>query len=129
KGLKTIYKEKVSVKIGQNGISKGFIAADAYDRALKTLDGFKSHIDYFKVNKTIATGTSAIRNSRNGYQLIKDIRQKTGIEVAIISGEREAELIYHGVKSALDLGKSTSMVMDIGGGSVEFIICNSEKIF
>ncbi|HEY8400064.1 MAG TPA: phosphatase [Cytophagaceae bacterium] len=128
-GLKTLYKEKVAVKIGQNGISKGFIAADAYERAIRTLEGFKRQIDHFNVKKTFATGTSAIRNSRNGYQLIKDIKQNTGIEVTIISGEREAELIYYGVKAALDLGKCTSMVMDIGGGSVEFIICNAEQIF
>lgn len=128
-GLKTLYKEKVAVKLGKGGLSKGFITADAYERAVRTVESFRKTMDQHEPEKVYATGTSAIRNSRNGYQLIKDILQKTGIEVHIISGEREAELIYYGVKSALDLGKSTSLVMDIGGGSVEFIICNAEGIF
>jgi exopolyphosphatase/guanosine-5'-triphosphate,3'-diphosphate pyrophosphatase len=128
-GLKVLHKEKNPVKIGKGGIAKGFIATEAYERAIKTVSGFKETADSFGVTETYATATSAIRNARNGYQLIKDIKAKTNIDVQIISGEREAELIYLGVKSAMELGKSTSLAIDIGGGSVEFILCNSETIF
>lgn len=124
-----VLNEKVSVKIGQGGISKNFINSEAYDRALKTLIGFKSTIDQNQVQKVYAFATSAVRNARNGYTLVKDIKERTGIEVKVISGDEEANLIYHGVRYALNLGKNTSLVMDIGGGSVEFIICNHEKIF
>lgn len=124
-----ILNEKVSVKIGQGGISKNFIVAEAYERAIKTLVGFKRLMDENHVQRTFAFATSAVRNARNGYVLVKDIKEKTGIEVNVISGDIEADLIYHGVKYAMDLGKSKSLIMDIGGGSVEFIICNHEKIF
>jgi exopolyphosphatase / guanosine-5'-triphosphate,3'-diphosphate pyrophosphatase len=126
---KVLLNIKTSVKIGQGGITKNFISSDAYERAIKALIDFKKYIDEYKVDKIYATATSAIRNARNGYQLVKDIKEKTGIEVNIISGDIEAELIYHGVKYALDLGKSASLIMDIGGGSVEFILCDSENIF
>jgi exopolyphosphatase / guanosine-5'-triphosphate,3'-diphosphate pyrophosphatase len=127
--LEVLHKEKNAVKIGKGGIAKGFIATEAYERAIKTVNGFKETADRFGVTETYATATSAIRNARNGYQLVKDIKTKTNIDVQIISGEREAELIYLGVKSALELGKSTSLVIDIGGGSVEFILCNNDTIF
>jgi len=52
-----------------------------------------------------------------------------GLDVLILSGDREAELIYKGVVLGLDLGNSPSLIMDIGGGSTEFIIANSVKIF
>ena len=121
--------EKVSVKIGQGGISKNFISSDAYERALKTLIQFEAIISTYQVHNIYATATSAIRNAGNGYVLVKEIKERTGIEVKVISGDKEAELIYEGVKYGMDLGKSTSVIMDIGGGSVEFIICNHDKIF
>lgn len=121
--------DKVPVKIGQGGISKNFIPSGGYERAVKTLTNFKATIDSYNAGKIFAIATSAIRNARNGYVLIKDIKEKTGIDVQVISGEKEAELIYHGVRYGMNLGKSTSMIMDIGGGSVEFIIGNQDTIF
>jgi len=125
----TLLKEKISVKIGQGGITKGFITGEAYERAINALKHFKEKIDELGVQKIYATGTSAIRNARNGSHLVKDIKEQTGIEVHIISGEKEAELIYYGVRTATDLGKNTSLIIDIGGGSVEFILCNKDTIF
>ncbi len=127
--VKVLLKEKSSVKIGQGGITKGFITGEAYERAINALKLFKERIDEFGVKRVIATGTSAIRNARNGMHLVKDIKEQTGIEVLVISGEREAELIYYGVRTAVDMGKSVSLVIDIGGGSVEFILCNAATIF
>ena len=57
------------------------------------------------------------------------IKSETGIDVQIIDGNREAELIYYGVKSALTIGDEVSLILDIGGGSIEFIICDENHIF
>ena len=127
--VKVLLKEKSAVKIGQGGITKGFITGDAYERAINALRLFKSHMDEYGVTKVYAAGTSAIRNARNGYHLVKDIKEQTGIDVMVISGEKEAELIYYGVRAAMDLSKSVSLVIDIGGGSVEFILCNKDSIY
>ena len=126
---KVLLKEKSSVKIGQGGITKGFITGDAYERAINALKLFKTIIDEYEVQRVYTAATSAIRNARNGYHLIKDIKAQTDIDVMVISGQKEAELIYYGVRTAMDLGKSTSLVIDIGGGSVEFILCNKDTIF
>ena len=62
------------------------------------------------------------------YSIILDIQDKYGIHPQIISGELEAELIYHGVKLALPFKpEKTFLIMDIGGGSVEFIISDKKK--
>jgi exopolyphosphatase/guanosine-5'-triphosphate,3'-diphosphate pyrophosphatase len=123
------YKEKFPVKIGSGGISQGIIAPAAYERALKALSSFKHIMEKHQVSRVYAAATSAVRNASNGLQLAEEIYHTTGIRVNIISGDKEAELIYRGVKCAMDLGSDNSMVMDIGGGSVEFIICNAKKIF
>jgi len=126
--FRAILKEKVAVKIGKGGINKGFITEEAWERAMDCLHHFRSVIDKEGAERVFATATSAIRNAKNGKGLAKEIFEKTQIPVRIISGDQEAELIYFGVKKALDIGSDTSLIMDIGGGSVEFIICNQEGI-
>lgn len=126
-GFNVLLKEKTMVKIGQGGISEGIIAADAYERAISAIDNFKLIITKYKVKKVYATATSAIRNASNGISLVDEIKKRTDIDVKIISGTEEADLIYYGVKSALKI-KDTSVIVDIGGGSVEFIICNELEI-
>ncbi|MBD1398243.1 phosphatase [Pontibacter sp. JH31] len=122
-------KTKLPVRLGQGGISKGAIAPEAYERALKTLKDFRKQIDEYGVETVRAMATSMVRNASNGEDFIKDIYKQTDIQVEIIDGEREAELIYYGVRSAGVLDEQTSLIMDIGGGSVEFILCNSQEIF
>jgi exopolyphosphatase/guanosine-5'-triphosphate,3'-diphosphate pyrophosphatase len=80
------------------------------------------------VQNSYVSATSAFRNASNGQLLADEIYQKTRLKVNIIDGEQEANLIYMGVKQALDLGSSNSLIIDIGGGSVEFIIANHKKV-
>jgi exopolyphosphatase/guanosine-5'-triphosphate,3'-diphosphate pyrophosphatase len=124
-----LLKLKVPVKLGRGGISTGSIAPDAYERALITLAWFKDKVEEYRVQEVKTLATSAMRNASNGPELAEAIFQTTGFEVEIISGDREAELIYYGVRSAMDLGYEKNLVIDIGGGSVEFIICNRDTIF
>lgn len=127
--LKTLYKEKIAVKIGKNGISKGYIAKDAMKRAVHTLEVFKTVLDQFHTTDVIGVATSAIRNAKNGQELLDQIYNSTQIEIQIISGDREAELIFEGVRAAEAVNNAPQLVMDIGGGSVEFIIGNDSQIF
>ncbi len=124
-----LHKEKRSVKIGQGGISKGIITEAAQKRALDTLIYFKEIIDKYNVSQVFATATSAIRSASNGKELTAKIKSETGIEVRIISGDLEAQFIYNGVKKAVDIGENISVIMDVGGGSVEFVICDAHQIF
>ena len=123
------FRERIPVRIGEKGINKGEITPEAWERAIHALIGFKEVIEKNQIKDVFGTATSAIRNAKNGQALVREIYTKTGIEIEIISGLREAELIHLGAKEALDLGEEMSLIMDIGGGSIEFIISNQEKVF
>lgn len=121
--------EKIPVKIGKEGINHGIITKDAQQRALDALDVYKEIIDREDITKVYGYATSAFRNAKNGEKFKELIEQKTGIQIDIITGDIEAEFIYNGVKTAFDIGGDHALIMDIGGGSVEFIICNRDHIF
>lgn len=127
--LKELYKTKVPVRLGQGGISSGAIAPEASERALRTLRDFRKTINELGAQTVRAMATSMVRNASNGERFVKDVFEQTNIEVEVIDGAREAELIYYGVRAAGVLNSDTSLIMDIGGGSVEFILCNQHEIF
>ena len=124
-----IHKEKIPVKIGEGGIENGTITETALNRGIETLSYFKSIAEDHGVSKVWATATSAFRSAKNQNELKEAILLKTGIEIDIIDGDEEAQLIYEGVKHAVHLTEERHLIMDIGGGSVEFIICNNETVF
>jgi exopolyphosphatase/guanosine-5'-triphosphate,3'-diphosphate pyrophosphatase len=124
-----LLRTKAGVRLGEDGISKGIIAPEPYARALHTLAGFKEEMELHGVEEVRATATSAMRVTKNGPDLVRDIFEQTGIQVNVIPGDREAELICEGVRQAVDLGTEAQLIVDIGGGSVEFIIANQTTIF
>ena len=124
-----LLRTKAGVRLGEDGISRGEIAPAAYARALHTLAGFREEMELHNVTQVKATATSAMRVTRNGPDLVRDIRKQTGIEVDVIDGAREAELICAGIRRAVALGTIPHLLMDIGGGSVEFIIADAHTIF
>jgi len=124
-----IHRDRQAVKIGKGGINRHMITDDGLARALKTLKEFKQKINTAGKAQIFAFGTSALRNAKNGSAIVQEIKKETGIEVTVISGDQEAEFICFGVRAALHLGVEKSLIMDIGGGSVEFIIANNTTIF
>lgn len=127
--VEVLHREKVAVKIGEGGINAQLIIEEAKARAIAALRHFKKVADAYGVSEIHATATSAIRNASNSTEITEKIYQETGIRVRVISGEEEAELIYEGVKKALRLNKEKSLIMDIGGGSVEFIIADDHQSY
>jgi len=129
--VKTIFHESRPARIGLGGINQRIIHPDATGRALNILHYFREKLDEFEVKETDthAFGTSAIRNASNREDFCSQIKQETGISITVIDGNREAEYIYYGVRYGTDLGDYPSLIMDIGGGSVEFIIGNQSQIF
>ena len=126
---KILHEEKMPVRMGVGGINDGLITVPAIQRIMECLHGFARKCREMHVKKIRAFGTSAFRNAKNGNMLIEKIKKETGIDIQVISGEEEAQLIYVGVRNAVALGKEKSLIVDIGGGSVEFIIANEEEIF
>lgn len=116
-------------KIGEGGINKGIIIPPAYERGIKALHEFKKQMDAHGVTEVKAMATSAMRNASNGREFISQVRDETGVVIHIIDGDEEASYIYQGVKSSGCLSDNNSLIIDIGGGSIEFILCNNDTIF
>lgn len=124
-----LYKTTEATKIGEGGINKGVIIPEAYERGIKALKQFKKQIDEHGATEVKAMATSAMRNASNGKDFINQVKDETGITIDIIDGEDEAGYIYQGVKVSGCLSDNNSLIIDIGGGSIEFILCNKETIF
>ncbi len=124
-----IFNTRVAVKLGEGTINQGYIAPVSFNRGIAALAQFKTHLIHYSVQKTLAYATSAIRDAKNGEEFITTVKHNFNIDINIIDGNREAELIYLGNKEASKLNSNTALIMDIGGGSTEFILANDQQIF
>lgn len=124
-----IYSNELPVEIGKGGIHKKEITPEAMHRAARALHLHYKRMGEYKIDEYYAFATSAVRDAANGNMFIRKMRIETGIEIKILTGEEEAGWIYKGVKQAGVLGKEAAVIMDIGGGSTEFIIANENEIF
>lgn len=125
---KKLFKTRVPVKLGEGAINQGFIAALSFTRGLEALRLFHHTIrDYF-VDEVLAFATSAIRDASNGPDFIGQAESDFGFRISVIDGHREAELIYLGIRQAVKMSDEVSLVIDIGGGSTEFILADKERI-
>lgn len=121
-------RERRSVKIGKRKNPKSEIPQDGLDRAFNALTCYKSIIKKARCSTVLAVGTSALRESANGQSFIQTVRARLGIDIKTISGDREATLIAMGVLGAFSPEKGCSLIVDIGGGSTEFILIDRSKI-
>lgn len=128
-GFKKIFKIQISVKLGEDGITTNTISALPFERGINTFKKFKRICDEHNTTIIFATGTAALRRATNALEFIKKVKGATDIDLKIISGEEEATLIWNGVRHALNMGLHKSLIVDIGGGSVEFIVANEAQIF
>lgn len=127
KTFKRIYKERYFVELLEDG--RGHIGDAAYARAMNAHHKFAETLLKYDIHQLRAVGTAALRLAKNGQQLMAEVLEKTGINIELIDGLREADLIYKGVRLAMPQEKGPFLIMDIGGGSVEFVLCDSEKVF
>lgn len=125
--VKIEFATKVPVLLGMGGINEGIIAPDALDRAKTTLREYKNHCDDAGVTSILGLGTSAMRAARNANEIIDFAKKELGIDIFVISGEEEAALIYDGV-NLIHTFTEEGMIMDIGGGSTEYILANHDGV-
>ena len=127
-GYKKIDSNRIPVKLGEGTINKGFIADIPFNRGISALKEYSKIIKEQNIEKVVALATSAIRTAKNGSDFLAKAKSEAGIEVEVIDGNREAELIYFGNRKAVKMSNDLSLIMDIGGGSTEFIIANADTI-
>ena len=123
-----VHSEKEGVALGMGGINQNVIASEAYLRGINTLMHFKEKCDYFNVEEIKGIGTSALRDANNAKDFIDEVLKVCGIKIEIVTGLREAKLIYEGVKWSYRFIEP-AVIMDIGGGSTEFIFADRNGIY
>ncbi|MCO5934473.1 exopolyphosphatase [Mucilaginibacter sp. RB4R14] len=116
------------VKLGKGGINKGIIQPEAFERGIAAMKRFRSYIDVNSVTDIRAIATSAIRSAANGQDFIRKVKEQAHIDIELITGEQEAAYIYEGINASGCLTDDNALIMDIGGGSVEFIIGNTDEV-
>ncbi|MEE4198989.1 MAG: hypothetical protein V2I54_15220 [Bacteroidales bacterium] len=127
-GFNILLKEKAGVKLGKGGINQKIITREAFQRGIDALDKHLKTIQKYNVGHIFTTATSGVRSTENGKEFVETVEKKFKLTVQIISGDKEAELIYHGVKQAVEFNEQNVLILDIGGGSNEFIIANHSGI-
>lgn len=127
--LQHLFSDRFPVKLGKEGMEEGLISEPAQCRGLEALYAHLEKSREWEVDHTIAIATSGIRSSRNGKEYLERIRRNTDLEPEVIDGDREAYLIGEGVRAALPLGQEASLILDIGGGSSEFLIADQEHTY
>jgi exopolyphosphatase/guanosine-5'-triphosphate,3'-diphosphate pyrophosphatase len=128
-GFKEMLHLTEAVKLGEGGMKDGLIKAEAFKRGIKTMELFAEKIRVNQASEVRAVATSAVRSTKNGNDFISEVKNRTNIQIEVIDGLKEAGLIYKGVKSSGILSTEKALILDIGGGSVEFILCDEQEIY
>jgi exopolyphosphatase/guanosine-5'-triphosphate,3'-diphosphate pyrophosphatase len=127
-GYKPTYRSKVAVKLGEGSFEKKYITEAAMQRAFLALDAQIAAIKNQYCDRILAFATSAVRGASNAEDFVKKVKERFGIQIHVIDGDREASMIYNGVQLSGALSDSNSLIMDIGGGSTEFVAANDQEI-
>jgi exopolyphosphatase/guanosine-5'-triphosphate,3'-diphosphate pyrophosphatase len=119
---------KDMTRLGDGTFNRGRLPNTAMVRGVEVLRGFTNLARNKGFERIVGTATSAIREAKNGGEFLKTVLKETGLRVQVVTGQEEARLIYLGVRHSMELSDSPSLIVDVGGGSVELIACNNEKM-
>jgi exopolyphosphatase / guanosine-5'-triphosphate,3'-diphosphate pyrophosphatase len=126
--FEVIDREKDMVRLGAGGLDGRSLTDSAIRAALQTLAKFKRLAESHKVDEIVAAATSATREAENGGDFIAEVHRQTGIAIRVISGTEEARLIHLAAGYGVDVGGTTAVVIDIGGGSVEITLGSASHL-
>jgi len=119
---------RVPLRLGFDVFEKGEISEHRIDMILQTMKAYKHLLNVYEVKHLKACATSAMRDAKNGIEIIKRIKHETGIDIEIISGSDEAAFIYEN-HVAENLDKEHSyLYIDVGGGSTELTFFSNNKL-
>ena len=124
--FKALHRQRFFVKLAEEGIET--IGQAPLERGFAALSHFKKLIEELEVTKVKAIGTAALRTASNGPAFVQQVKAQLGFQIELISGSQEAAFIHKGVALAVPFRQENYLLMDIGGGSVEFILANKNKV-
>ena len=120
--------EREPTRLGRSVSEKGQLDDESMERTITALRTFKEIAAGYQATSLRTIATCAVREARNGPEFCRRVREQVGLEVEVISGDREARLAFSSVQNAFDLAGKNVIVADIGGGSTEVVFATGNLI-
>jgi exopolyphosphatase/guanosine-5'-triphosphate,3'-diphosphate pyrophosphatase len=119
---------RVPLRLGFDVFDKGEISPAKVEKIIKTIKSYKLLLDIYEVKHLKVCATSAMRDAVNGDAIIKRVKDETGIQISIISGQEEASLIYENHVAENMTSDESYLYIDVGGGSTELTFFSDGKL-
>ena len=127
-GYRLLGREREMVRLGKTGFADGALSEAAMQDGLETLAKMTTIASLKGAERVVAVATSAVREAANGADFLARVKAHTGLDVQLLTGVEEGELIYRAVREVVDLGPGPAAVADIGGGSTEWIATRGGEV-
>jgi exopolyphosphatase/guanosine-5'-triphosphate,3'-diphosphate pyrophosphatase len=125
---KIVDRFKDMTRLGDGTFQQKRLSEAAMTRGIEVLRNFTTLARNKGFSKIVMAATSAVREAKNGGQFIEAVAEQTQVRVRVITGQEEARLIYLGIRQSMELTDTPSLMMDIGGGSVEIIVGTRDRL-
>jgi exopolyphosphatase/guanosine-5'-triphosphate,3'-diphosphate pyrophosphatase len=126
--IRPIFETRRITRLGEGIVNSGRLSPSAMSRTLQALKEFRAAISEHPVDRIIAVATSAVREAANRPLFLDRVKEETGLNVEVISGEEEARRTLLGVRYGLEGDNQNLLVIDIGGGSTEWIVVTGGRV-
>jgi len=123
-----LFEIETVARLGEGVQKNGILSKEAMDRGLQTLAQYLKRCQEMEIQKIFAVGTSALREAKNSKDFLNLVREKLDLPIEVISGEEEAQLSFLAVAKDLQEREKPILVVDVGGGSTEFILGEGDQI-
>jgi exopolyphosphatase/guanosine-5'-triphosphate,3'-diphosphate pyrophosphatase len=127
-GYRLLGREREMVRLGKTGLGDGALSEAAMQDGLEALAKMTTIARLRGAERVVAVATSAVREASNGADFLARVKALTGLDVQLLTGVEEGRLIYRAVREVVDLGPETAVIVDIGGGSTEWITARAGEI-
>jgi exopolyphosphatase/guanosine-5'-triphosphate,3'-diphosphate pyrophosphatase len=129
RSFQELYSEKVMLRLGEEVARHGCFLPQSIERAVEVVAGFVKAATLVGCQDIVAYATAAFREAENASDLVDAIQERCHVTVHVISGHREAELIFRAVRASISLGLSPALVADLGGGSLELALGDQGQMY
>lgn len=120
--FEVLVKEKTMLRLGDVVSRLGYIDEEHLEAIIKIIRAYRALSESVGANEMVALATSAFRDADNSSEVVDLIEEETGVSVSVISGRKEAELIFRAVSSSVHFPGELALCADLGGGSLELMI-------
>ncbi|HWM92833.1 MAG TPA: Ppx/GppA phosphatase family protein [Thermoanaerobaculia bacterium] len=127
-GYRVLGREREMVRLGKTAHGKGALSETAMRDGLETLVKMTTLARLKGAERVVAVATSAVREAANGDDFLTRVKAQTGLDVQLLTGVEEGRLIYRAVREVVDLGQGPAAIVDVGGGSTEWISTRAGEV-